>query len=108
MSNSTKPVVTAAALRAYFRADEKRIAVLSPEAQVTVREGARGKVHPEAVKVHNQRRKVQYVTGSTKEAREASVQAAAALRAASGTVGKRGPLPKVFLEIGRASCRARV
>jgi hypothetical protein len=97
----SKPTVTAASLRAYFRADPKRVARLSAEAQVTVAEGARGKVHPEAVKVHNRFRKVQYVQGASKDATAQAHEAAKALRAEAAAagfpVGKRGPLPKGFL-----------
>jgi hypothetical protein len=94
---------TAADLRSFFRADPKRMEALSPEAQVTVREGARGKVHPEAVALHNKRRRtVQYVTGATKATASAAKAEAQAQRAAAAkaghTVGKRGPLPKAFRE----------
>jgi len=96
-----KPTVTATDLRNFYRADPKRMARLSPEAQRTVAEGARGRVHPEAVADHNKRRKVQYVTGASGVARDAQKAQAKALRAeaarAGFTVGKRGPLPKAFL-----------
>jgi hypothetical protein len=98
--------VTAGNLRDYFNADAKRLALLSPEARKTVEavdgKNPRGRVHAEAVKVHNSRRPTrQYVTGSTKVATAESKAAAAALREqaakAGHTVGKRGPLPKEFL-----------
>jgi hypothetical protein len=94
----SKPTVTAAELRAFFNADPKRLARLSEAAQRTVREGARGRVHPEAIAVHNKRRKVQYVAGATTaakaEARAAAQAQREALRAQGVAVGKRGPLPR--------------
>lgn len=99
----SKPTVTAAALRNFFNADAKRLAGLSPEARKTVEfdsEGRapKGRIHAEAVKVHNQRRKVQYVTGATKEAVTISKESAKSAREAAAkagvTVGKRGPLSK--------------
>lgn len=99
----SKPTVTAAALRSFFNADAKRLATLSPAARKTVEfdsEGRapKGRIHAEAVKVHNQRRKVQYVTGTTKEATNTAKAEAKAAReaalAAGVTVGKRGPLSK--------------
>lgn len=97
----SKPTVTAADLRAYYRADPKRMDRLSAEARHTVEEGARGKVHPEVTADHNRYRKVQYVQGASKEATQAAHEAAQALRAkaaqAGFAVGKRGPLPKAFL-----------
>lgn len=97
----SKSTVTAADLRAYFNADPKRLATLSDKARKTVEFSAegkapRGRIHPEAVKVHNQRRKVQYVTGATKAAVESQKSQAKAHReaakAAGLPVGSRGPL----------------
>jgi hypothetical protein len=97
----SKNTVTAADLRAYFNADVKRLAVLSPDARKTVEfnsdgKAPRGRIHPEAVKVHNQRRKVQYVTGATKQAVAAQKEQAKKHReqakAAGLPVGARGPL----------------
>jgi len=97
----SKNTVTAADLRAYFNADAKRLAALSPEARKTVEYNAegkapRGRIHAEAVKVHNQRRKVQYVTGATKAAVAAQKEQAqkhrADAKAAGLPVGTRGPL----------------
>lgn len=88
--------VTASEVREFFRADSKRVAALSPEAQATVREGARGRLHPEAVKVHNTRRRTrQYVLGASKEATAAHEAERAALRKA-GLLGEgaRGPLSR--------------
>ena len=102
----TKPTVTTADLRAYFNADPKRLAALSPEARKTVEKDSegrspKGRVHPEARALHNQRRKVQYVEGATATAKAAQRDAAKALRASAAaagvTVGKRGPLPKAAL-----------
>ena len=86
--------VTASDLREFFRSDEKRMAALSPEAQATVRKGARGKVHPEAVKVHNSRRRTrQYVVGASKAAATAHEADRQRLREAGLlTEGARGPL----------------
>lgn len=93
-------VVTAREVREFFRADAKRMNALSPEARVTVAEGARGRLHPEAVKVHNTRRRTrQYVLGASK----AEGVAKAALRAKAAEagipVGKRGPLSKAAREV---------
>lgn len=97
MSKSTT-VVTAREVREFFRAESKRLSALSPEAQATVREGARGRLHPEAVKVHNSRRRTrQYVLGASGE----QAAAAKALRAdlvSKGLAGKRGPLPAATKE----------
>lgn len=99
----SKPTVTAAALRSFFNADPKRLASLSDNARKTVQfdsEGRapKGRIHAEAVKVHNQRRKVQYLTGATKEAVEVAKGEAKSARetaAKAGVpVGKRGPLSK--------------
>lgn len=108
MSKSTavKPV-TAREVRVFLSADPKRLAALSPEARATVEPDAegrfpKGRLHREAVKVHNQRRRTaQYVSGATKAANTAAKEQAVALRAqavkAGYTVGARGPLPKEFL-----------
>ena len=53
-------------------------ALLSPEAQATVRPGARGILHPQAVKVANKRRRPQYVTGASKAAKAAKAKEPAA------------------------------
>lgn len=97
-----KPTVTAAALRSFFNADPKRLAALSPEARKTVEyvdgKAPKGRLHREAVEVHNKRRKVQYVTGATKDATgEARAQALTARVQAFEkglAVGRRGPLSK--------------
>lgn len=100
-----KPTVTAAAVRTYFNADPKRLAALDESARKTVEfvdgKAPKGRLHPEAIAVHNKRRKVQYVTGATKEALATAKAEATALRAAAaeaGFEGKRGPLPKAFRE----------
>lgn len=98
----SKSTVTAAEVREFYRADEKRMARLSPEAQATVREGSRGRLHAEVVKDHNKSRRTrQYVSGASNAAKAEAVAQAQALRAqaaeAGFTVGKRGPLPKEFL-----------
>lgn len=101
----SKPTVTAGDVRAYFNADPKRLASLSPEARKTVEsvEGKfpRGRLSPEAVALHNKRRKVAYVSGATGAAVKAAKAAKAAqrdaLREAGVEVNKRGPLSKAAL-----------
>lgn len=94
MSKSTT-VVTAREVREFFRSDAKRMGRLSAEAQATVREGARGRLHPQAVKEHNARRRTrQYVLGATKEAQAAKAAQREAAAKAGIPVGKRGPLSK--------------
>jgi len=99
----SKPTITAAALRTFMNADPKRLAAISDKARKTVEfdsEGRapKGRIHAEAVAFHNKRRKVQYVTGTTKEATETAKAEAKAAReaalAAGVEVGKRGPLSK--------------
>lgn len=88
----TVTTVTTSDLREWFRADEKRMARLSPEARKTVEKGARGTVHAEAVKVHNTRRQTRiYTLGATKSAREVR-EAQRATLVKAGLAGKRGPL----------------
>ena len=88
---------TAAALRAYYQADPKRVARLSEAAAHTVRKGARGRVHPEAIS--KARGKVAaYEVGNSKEASTQAKAEALAIREAARevglTVGVRGPLPE--------------
>lgn len=97
-SKSVKSVVTAGEVREFFRSDEKRLASLSPEAQATVKPGARGRLHAEAIKVHNQRRNGrQYVLGASKEQAAAKAAVRANLRE-QGLAGARGPLSKAAKE----------
>lgn len=92
--------VTAAEVRNFFREDAKRLDALSPAARVTVAEGARGRLHPEAVKVHNTRRRTrQYVLGASKDAVAAQRGLRAAAAEAGVSVGKRGPLSKAAREV---------
>ena len=98
--------VTAADVRAYFNADPKRLAALmdtEPKAVKTVQydedgKAPRGRLHPAAVAMHNKRRKVQYVSGATKEAQATAKAARLAQRVAAFdkgmAVGARGPLSK--------------
>ena len=96
MSKST--TVTAAEVREFFRANEKRMASLSAAAQATVREGARGRLHPQAVKVHNSRRRTrQYVLGAS-GAEAAARKAERATLVEKGLAGRRGPLSKAAKE----------
>jgi hypothetical protein len=90
----TVQTVTAREVREFFRSDAKRMEALSPEAQATVKDKARGLLHPEAVKVHNTRRRTrQYVPGASKAVAEARQADRARLREA-GLLGEkaRGPL----------------
>ncbi len=92
----SKTVVTANEVRAYFRESPKaRMSKLSPEAQATVVEGARGRLHPQAIKLHNSRRKTRmYVAGATAAAKAAKAAQREELAKAGVSVGKRGPLSK--------------
>lgn len=77
MTKSNAPAVSASQVREYFNADPKRLAALSPEARFTVevREGGkfpRGRLHRDAVAVHNKRRKAQYVQGTPKPVKAAA------------------------------------
>lgn len=92
----TVSAVTAATVRDYFRADEKRMGRLSPEAQATVREGARGRLHAQAIKEFNSKRKPhrRYTLGATKAEVARKEQERLALRKAGVAVGARGPLSK--------------
>lgn len=90
----SKSTVTAREVREFFRAEAKRMSALSPEAQATVAEGARGRLHPQAVKVHNSRRRTrQYVLGASTEAAREQAEARRAAQEA-GLTGKRGPLSR--------------
>lgn len=98
MSKSTT-VVTAREVREFFRADAKRMTALKPEAQATVAEGARGRLHPQAIALHNSRRKTrQYVLGATKAAVATQRGLRAEAAKAGVPVGKRGPLSKAAKE----------
>lgn len=100
-----KPTVTAGQVRDYFNADPKRLAALSEDARKTVErvegKSPRGRLAPEAVALHNKRRKVAYESGASNAAKAAAKEQAASLRAAAREagfeVGSKGPLPKAFL-----------
>lgn len=85
---------TAAVVREFLR-DETRFGSLSPEAQATVREGARGRLHKEAIKRYNKGRKAdrQYVLGAGTVA-NAERKAQRSALVAKGLAGTRGPLSK--------------
>lgn len=91
--------VTAADVRSFYRASQSKFDALSPEAQRTVAAGARGRLHPEAVKGFNKGRKShrRYVLGASKAAVAAKAQARADLAAKGVVVGKRGPLSREAL-----------
>ena len=91
----SKSTVTAADVREYFRADEKRMSALSEQAQRTVQAGARGKVSPEAIKKFNVKRRKdrRYVVGASSAVKaQAKAQRSALIE--QGLAGKRGPLSK--------------
>lgn len=85
--------VLASTVRSFFRTDEARMARLSPEAQATVREGAKGRLHREAIAKFNKGRKEhrRYVLGATTKHVEVTAKERAALRKV-GLAGERGPL----------------
>ncbi len=91
----SKPI-TAAVVREFLR-DEKRFGNLSPEAQATVKSGARGRLHPQAIKAYNKGRKAgrRYELGANAVVKAEAKAAREALRASGVAVGARGPLPKV-------------
>jgi hypothetical protein len=103
MSNS---IPTAAALRAYYQADPKRIARLSEKAAHTVRKGARGHVHPEAVAKARGAVKA-YAVGNSKKVSQAAHDEAKSIREAARqaglTVGERGPLPAAVKALASTS-----
>lgn len=88
-------IVTAAEVRTALRTSGKA-ASLSEAAQATVAEGARGRLHPEAIKAFNKGRKAhrRYVLGAGSQVKAQAVAARAAAAEAGIPVGKRGPLPK--------------
>lgn len=115
MNKST--IVTAAQVREFFRADEKRLARLgSDEARHTVKAGARGRLHPEVIEAYNKGRKAEkrYVSGATGTAQAQAKAEALALRVKAFdknlAVGARGPLSKeaqVALGLVKASKKTR-
>lgn len=88
--------ITASTVRTYFRAEAKRMDRLSPEAQATVQRGARGRLHPQAIKEFNAKRPAhrRYVLGATKAEVARREAERDSLRKAGVPVGERGPLPK--------------
>lgn len=102
MSKSTAARVTAATVREFLTADPKRMERLPEVARKSVTgttdKGARGRLHPAAIKAYNKGRKPerQYVEGAGK-AVKADAQALRAKAVAAGA-GKRGPLPKGLAE----------
>lgn len=98
-SKNTKTVSapTAADVRAFFAADEKRVARLK-NGQKTVAKGARGRLHPDVIAAYNKGRKPerQYVLGVGKARKAEAVALRAAVVAAGG--GKRGPIAKAVRE----------
>lgn len=95
----SKALVTAATVRSFYRSNEKRFDRLSPEAQVTVREGARGRLHPEVMKDYNRGRKNQYALGNSGAVKAQAKADREALAQAGVAVGKRGPLSAAAKEV---------
>lgn len=99
-------IPTTAELRAYYQADPKRVARLSEKAAHTVKKGARGRVHPEAVA--KARGKVAaYKVGNSKSVAQAAHDEAKGIREAARkaglTVGERGPLPAAVKALSATS-----
>jgi hypothetical protein len=94
MAKATLSAPTAADVRALFREDEKRMAALPEAAQATVKAGARGRLHPDAIKAFNKGRKAhrRYVLGASSAAKAQVKAQREALVKAGVPVGKRGPL----------------
>lgn len=92
----SKSTVTAATVREFFRADEKRMARLPEAAQVTVAKGARGRLHPEVIAEFNKRRKAdrRYEVGASGAVVAERKAQRKALAESGVAVGKRGPLSK--------------
>jgi hypothetical protein len=94
-----KPI-TAALVRETLRSNEAKFSTLSPAAQHTLREGARGKVHPDAIALFNKGRKAdrRYAVGASKAVSAQAKESAQALRESAAKagfeVGARGPLPQ--------------
>lgn len=93
---------TASDVRSMFQSNPARMARLSLAAQRTVVPGARGKIHPDAIREDSRGRKAEhrYVPGATKAVTTAAKADAAAVRAAAAKAGhtaKVGPIPKAVL-----------
>lgn len=99
--NKSTNIVTAADVRNLFRTNDARMARLDETAQATVRKGARGRLHPQAIKEFNKGRKAhrRYVLGATKDAKAAQAALRDKAAQAGVTVGKRGPLSKEALAV---------
>lgn len=100
MSSKSVVAPTAADVRAFLRSNPKRVERLSEQAQATLREGARGRLHPEVIASYNKGRKPerQYVLGRGRLAKAEAKQARERAAEAGVEVGKRGPLPKAAKE----------
>jgi hypothetical protein len=104
MSKSTRTLgpATTADVRKFFLAEPKRLDRFKVEAdrlavERALRPGSRGNLPAVMVAEFNKGRKAdrRYTRGATKAAVAKAQAEAKALRAASGTTAKRGPLPKV-------------
>jgi hypothetical protein len=86
------PAPTAASVRADAEARPERYAGLSDAAKHTLAKGARGRLHPDAIKAHNKGKRPnrRYVLGVGVQ-NKATAQAARAAYVAAGG-GKRGPM----------------
>lgn len=99
----SKATVGAGEVRAYFRSNEKAMALLSEKSRASMSEGTRGRLPADAVEVFNKRSRTKvYESGATKALRDAAHAEAKAAREAAAKagikVGERGPLPKAARE----------
>lgn len=99
----SKATVGAGEVRAYFRGNEKAMALLSEKSRASMAEGTRGRLPADAVEVFNKRSRTKvYESGATKALRTEAKAEAARLRAAAAkagvTVGTRGPLSNAAKE----------
>ncbi len=99
---------TAAQVRAYFRTNEARMSALSPEARKPVEVGARGLIHPAAVKAFNvkRRKNARYEVGASKAEVAAKRATREALRAQGIHVGKAGRLSREASKAARALAKS--
>jgi hypothetical protein len=99
MARKTVSVVrpTAADVRKFAAENPAKFAKVSEKAAHTLREGARGRLHPEVIAAYNKGRKPerQYVLGRGKEV-AAEAKALRAQAVALGA-GRRGPIRKEVL-----------
>jgi hypothetical protein len=101
MASKNLSAPTAADVRAFLTADEKRLARVPLHARKSLTgstdKGPRGQIHPDAIKVYNRGRKPerQYVTGVGVKAKAQAEATRAAYVKAGG--GERGPMKAAIL-----------